>query len=136
GRVTIDGHDLREITLESLRGQAAVVFQDTFLFDASVRDNISVGLPDAGDEAVVAAAKSACLDEDIRALPQGYDTVLGERGASLSGGQRQRLALARALVRQPRILILDEATSALDLGTEHLLLERLADGTKNRTVIM
>jgi ABC-type bacteriocin/lantibiotic exporter with double-glycine peptidase domain len=136
GAITFDGHDAREIRLASLRSQVGVVLQDTFLFDGTVRENIAIGLPAVPPEAVAAAAAAACLHDEIQALPHGYDTQLGERGLSLSGGQRQRLALARALVREPRILVLDEATSALDLATEHDIVERLQHAGPGQTVIM
>lgn len=135
GRVLFDEHDLRDITIASLRGQIGLVFQDTFVFDSTVRDNIAIGRPDATDAEVIAAASAAQLDSYIAALPAGYDTVLGERGVRMSGGQRQRLAIARALLRDPRILILDEATSALDARTEAEIQEVLAAAARGRTTI-
>jgi ATP-binding cassette subfamily B protein len=135
GRVCYDGHDLREVTQDSLRAQVGMVFQEAFLFDASVLDNIRVGRPDASPEDVEQAARTAEIHEAIRGLPQGYLMPVGERGGRLSGGQRQRIALARALLRQPSVLMLDEATSALDPATEaavNLTVARLARG---RTVI-
>ena len=121
GSIRIDGYDVRDVTLDSLRGQIGIVPQETMLFSTSVRENIRYGRLDATDEEVVAAAKAANADEFIRALPQGYDTQLGERGLNLSGGQRQRMAIARAILKNPRILILDEATSALDTESEKIV---------------
>jgi ABC-type multidrug transport system fused ATPase/permease subunit len=135
GRVAFDGHDLRDVTLVSLRSQVGIVFQDTFVFDTTVRENIAVGRASATDAEVVAAARAADLDGYIGALPAGYDTVLGERGVRMSGGQRQRLAIARALIRNPRLLILDEATSALDAQTEAEVLATIDRLAKDRTTI-
>lgn len=118
GSVEVDGVDVRQWNMESLRQQISVIEQEVFLFSRSVRDNISFGLPGATDEQVVAAAKAAQAHDFITAFPGGYDTVIGERGATLSGGQRQRLAIARAILTDPRILILDDATSAIDSATE------------------
>lgn len=131
GRLTIDGHDLRDLKIESLRRQVALVLQEPFLFPISIADNISFGRTGASREEIIAAAESANADEFIRRLPAGYDTVIGERGATLSGGERQRLSIARAFLKNAPILILDEPTSALDAITENLLLEaidRLAAG--------
>jgi ATP-binding cassette, subfamily B, bacterial len=136
GSITIDGRDIRDISLASLRGHASVVLQDTFLFNTTVRENIAIGQTEVSDSVVLAAASAACLHDEIQALPQGYDTVLGERGLSLSGGQRQRLAFARALARNPGILVLDEATSALDAATERDILDRLEATADPRTIIM
>ena len=135
GRVLVDGHDARDITLQSLRGNFGVILQDTFIFNTTVRANIAFGFPDATDEQVVAAARAAQLHEFILALPAGYETVLGDRGVRMSGGQRQRLAIARALLRDPAVLILDEATSALDARTEADLRRSLAAAGEGRTVI-
>src|SRR5262245_21135964 len=135
GAITIDGHDLREVTQLSLRIQIGVVFQQSFLFDTTLRENIRLGKPDATDEDIEAAARDAGIHDFIMSLRDGYDTRAGERGESLSGGQRQRVALARALVRRPAILVLDEPASALDAQTEasiHRTLQELANG---RTVI-
>jgi len=118
GRVTIDGHDLRDITLESLRRNIGVVFQESMLFNRSIRDNLVVGRSDATQEEVENACRMAEAHDFIARQPHGYDTMVGERGTSLSGGQRQRLAIARALLKDPPVLILDEATSALDAATE------------------
>jgi ATP-binding cassette subfamily B protein len=118
GRVTLDGHDLRDITLESLRRNIGVVFQESMLFNRTIRDNLLVGKPDATPEEVERACRMAEAHDFITRQPRGYDTMVGERGSSLSGGQRQRLAIARALLKDPPVLILDEATSALDAATE------------------
>jgi ATP-binding cassette subfamily B protein len=135
GAITIDGQDLRSFTQDSLCTQFGVVFQESFLFDRSIGENIRLGRPDATDAEVVAAARAAQIDTLITSLPEGYDTLVGERGGRLSGGQRQRIALARALVRNPAVLILDEATSALDPATEAAFTETLAGLARGRTVI-
>ncbi|MCS7059873.1 MAG: ABC transporter ATP-binding protein [Anaerolineae bacterium] len=136
GRVLIDGVDVRDIPLKQLRAQIGIVPQETFLFSASLRDNIVFGKPDATDEEVIAAARIAQVDEFARTLPQGYATKIGERGVGLSGGQRQRVALARAVLMNPRILILDEATSAVDTATEHAIQSALAEVMRGRTAIV
>ena len=133
GRVTIDGRDLRGLTLESLRAQVGVVLQDTLLFAASVRENITYGAPGASEEQVVAAARLANAHEFIMALPQGYDTPVGERGVTLSGGQRQRIAIARAAVRNAPILILDEPTAGLDDDKARSVVKALERLTRART---
>jgi ATP-binding cassette subfamily B protein len=125
GAVLIDGHDVRDVTLTSLRSQIGIVLQDTLLFSGAVRENIAYGRPDATQDEIEAAARAAQADEFIRTLPQGYDTVVGERGVGLSGGQRQRVAIARALLVAPRLLILDDSTSAVDAGTEAAIQEAL-----------
>ena len=131
GSITVDGHDVRDVTTESLRTQIGIVPQETVLFSATVRENIRYGRLDATDEEIEAAAKDAGAHNFIMALPEGYDTEIGERGANLSGGQRQRIAIARAILKDPRILILDEATSALDTESEKIVqaaLDRLMVG--------
>ena len=135
GRVLFDGRDLRDVTLKSLRGQTGLVFQDTFVFNTTVRENIVIGRPDASDDDIVVAARGARLAEYVDSLPAGYDTVLGERGLRMSGGQRQRLAIARVLLRDPRLMVLDEATSALDAETETGILETLEEVAKGRTTV-
>jgi ATP-binding cassette subfamily B protein len=135
GRVTIDGRDIREAQQDSLRSQIGIVFQDSLLFNASVRDNIRMGKQDASLEEIEMALRAAEIWEFIQNLPHGLNTSVGERGGSLSGGQRQRLAIARALVRSPSILILDEATSALDAVAESAINATLQRIAANRTVI-
>jgi ATP-binding cassette subfamily B multidrug efflux pump len=125
GAVLVDGHDVRDVTLSSLRSQIGVVLQEALLFSGPVRDNIAYGRPDATQGEIEAAARDAQADDFIRALPQGYDTVVGERGVGLSGGQRQRIAIARALLVNPKLLILDDSTSAVDAETELLIQQAL-----------
>jgi len=136
GRVLLDGHDLRQIQLASLRQHVAVVLQETFLFNTTVRENIRFGKPDATDEEITGAARAAHAHEFIEQLPGGYDTELGERGVRLSGGQRQRLALARAILADPRVLILDEATSSVDAEAEYLIQQALQEVLKGRTALI
>ena len=136
GRVTVGDRDLRDLDLAWWRSQIAVVSQDVHLFNTSVAENIAYGKPGAGRDDVLQAAKHAQASQFIEALPQGYETNLGERGLRLSGGQRQRIALARALIRDPEILILDEATNALDLISEHLVQDALEVFAAGRTVII
>jgi ATP-binding cassette subfamily B protein len=136
GQVLIDGYDVRDVQIQSLRRQIGVVQQETRLFAVSIRENIAFGVPDAADATVRAAARAARADEFIQQLPDGYDTVLEERGGGLSGGQRQRIAIARALLLDPRILILDEFTSSVDLSTERLIREALLTLMRNRTTIV
>src|ERR1700737_3285659 len=121
GAVRLDGYDVRDLTLESLGRQVGMVFQDTFLFHASIRDNLLYAKPDATESEMVAAAKAAYIHDFIASLPEGYDTVVGERGHRLSGGEKQRVAIARVILKDPRVLILDEATSNLDSESEHLI---------------
>lgn len=131
GRVLVDGYDVRDVTLESLRSQIGIVLQETTLFSGTIRENIAYGRPDAGLDEVIEAAKIAQAHEFIADLPEGYDTLVGERGVGLSGGQKQRVAIARALLLQPRILIMDDSTSSVDAETEYKIqqaLERLRQG--------
>jgi subfamily B ATP-binding cassette protein MsbA len=133
GRVLVDGVDVKDYSLEALRGAIAVVAQDTFVFSGTVRENIAYARPDATLEEVVAAARAAHADEFVRALPHGYDTRVGERGATLSGGQRQRLSIARAVLKDPRVLVLDEATSSLDAESEAIVQTALDRLMRSRT---
>ncbi|MYC28121.1 MAG: lipid A export permease/ATP-binding protein MsbA [Nitrospira sp. SB0662_bin_26] len=136
GRILIDGLDLKEVTLASLRAQIAIVSQDTVLFDESVRANIAYGRPNASEEEIIQAARAGYAWEFIEELPNGLDTLIGENGVTLSGGQRQRLAIARAILRNPPLLILDEATSALDTESERKVQAALAELMKNRTTLV
>ena len=136
GRVTIDGVDIRDLTLESLRRNIGVVFQESALFYRSIADNLRVGKADATDEELVAAARAAQAHDFIMRQAQGYETPIGERGATLSGGERQRLGIARAILKDPPILVLDEATSALDSVTEKLVQEALRTLTRDRTTFI
>jgi len=136
GSVRIDGVDVREYDLDALRERIGIVLQETVLFTGTIRDNIRYGKPDASDEEVVAAAKAAQAHDFIAAMPDGYDTVLGQRGVNLSGGQKQRISIARALLVRPSILILDDSTSALDMGTESHLQQELSRLMSGRTCFM
>jgi ATP-binding cassette, subfamily B, bacterial len=136
GRILIDGHDLREYKVDSLRQQMSVVLQDSILFATTVRENIAYGCLGVSNADIEAAARLANAHDFIRALPQGYDTILGERGASLSGGQRQRIAIARAAIRQAPIIILDEPTTGLDNQSEYLVNEALARLTEGHTTFL
>ncbi len=136
GRVLIDGHDLRTLDLTTLRRQIGMVLQTSLLFSTTIRENIAYGRPGATEEEIIAAAKAAQAHEFIMRMPQGYDTVVGERGVTLSGGQRQRIAIARALLMDPRILILDDATSSVDTETEHLILQALFRLMQGRTTFI
>jgi ATP-binding cassette subfamily B protein len=133
GQIQIDGRDIREFTLASLRGQISVVLQDSVLFAASIKENIAYGAVETTLEAIEAAARLAGAHEFITTLPHGYDTLVGERGATLSGGQRQRIALARAAIRRAPILIFDEATTGLDEENEQIVLESLYRVSRGRT---
>jgi ATP-binding cassette, subfamily B, bacterial len=136
GRVLLDGVDIRDLRLRDLRGAIGVVSQDPFLFSTTVRENIAFGAPGASDEEVVRAARQAQADEFISELPEGYDTVIGERGITLSGGQRQRLAIARAILVDPRVLILDDATASVDASTEAKIRLGLREAMRGRTTII
>ena len=136
GRILLGGRDLQDFDREELYHAIAIVFQETFLFSASIAENIGFGRPDASHEEILRAAQAACADEFIRELAQGYETIIGERGISLSGGQRQRLALARAFLIQPQILVLDDATSAIDAGTEREIQEATRELRRGRTTLL
>ena len=136
GRVLLDGHDVRDLTLESLRRHIGIVFQDTFLFHASIRDNLLYARPGATDAEMVAAARAAYMHDFIVSLPEGYDTVVGERGHRLSGGEKQRIAIARVILKDPRIMLLDEATSNLDSVSEQLIQAALQPLFAGRTSIV
>lgn len=136
GQVLIDGHDVRDVTLESLRSQIGIVLQENVLFSGTLEDNIRYGRPDASRDDVHAAALAANVHEFAVGLPEGYDTLIGERGARLSGGQRQRIAIARAILRDPRILIFDEATSALDAQSEKLVQDAMDRLLRGRTAFI
>ncbi|MFI5104625.1 MAG: ABC transporter ATP-binding protein, partial [Terriglobales bacterium] len=136
GAVKIDGHDVRDVTLASLRAQIGIVTQDTILFNDTVRNNIAYGQPDVPQDAVITAAKAALAHDFIEKMPEGYDSVIGERGLRLSGGERQRIAIARALLKNAPILILDEATSALDAESESLVQAALHNLMSGRTVLV
>jgi ATP-binding cassette subfamily B protein len=133
GSVSIDGHDVRHIQLESLGKSIAVVTQETYLIHDTIRENLRYGKPDATDEELVSAAKAAAIHDHIASLPEKYDTIVGERGYKLSGGEKQRVSIARAILKDPRILILDEATSALDTQSERLIQAALEPLMKGRT---
>src|SRR5436305_7175872 len=136
GRVAIDGADVRDVTLRSLRREIGIIPQDTFLFSATVRENITFGAPELSDAEVEHAARLAQAHEFVERLPEGYDTVIGERGITLSGGQRQRLAIARAIAVDPRVLILDDATASVDASTEARIRSGLREAMENRTTLI
>jgi ATP-binding cassette subfamily B protein/subfamily B ATP-binding cassette protein MsbA len=136
GRITLDGQDIRTIELSSLRQQISMVLQDVFLFHGSVRENILFGRPGATESEMIEAARIANAHDFIKDLPQGYDTLIGERGVKLSGGQKQRLSIARAVLKDAPILILDEATSSVDTQTEILIQEALERLMTGRTTII
>lgn len=136
GRVLIDGHDVREVTIDSLRRQIGIVLQDTTLFTGTIRDNIAFGRPEASLEEVIEAAKAAQAHEFIMSFPLGYDTPVGERGTTLSGGQKQRVAIARALLMDPRLLILDDSTSSVDTVTEYEIQRTLSSLMRGRTSLV
>jgi ATP-binding cassette subfamily B protein len=136
GRITIDGFDLKDVTLESLHDNISIVLQDVFLFNGSIAENIGYGCVNADHEDIVNAAKTACIDDFIQSLPDGYDTYIGERGVRLSGGQKQRLSIARAVLRNSPILIFDEATAAVDVETEAEIQKAILGLVGSRTVIV
>ena len=136
GRILADGVDVREVQLDSLRRAVGIVSQDPFLFSATVRENIAFGALDMTDDEVVAAARAAEAHEFIEALPNGYETMVGERGVRLSGGQRQRIAIARALLIDPRVLVLDDATASVDATTEARIRHALREVMRGRTTII
>ncbi len=136
GAVRVDGHDVRDVALASLRAQVGMVMQETFLFNATVRENICYGRPEASDDEVHAAARAAAAHDFIAEFPEGYETLIGERGVRLSGGQRQRLAIARAILVDPRVLILDEATSSVDTRTDFLIQQALDGLMRGRTTVV
>jgi ATP-binding cassette subfamily B protein len=136
GRLTIDGADVRDVKLRSLRSEVGVISQDTFLFSATVRENITFGAPHLTDEEVEQVAQLAQAHEFVERLPERYDTIIGERGITLSGGQRQRLAIARAIAVDPRILILDDATASVDASTEARIRLGLREAMKGRTTLI
>jgi ATP-binding cassette, subfamily B, bacterial MsbA len=136
GRILIDGVDIQSYTLSSLRAQIGIVSQDVVLFDDTIRQNIAFGRRDATDDDIIKAARLAYAHDFVERLPQGYQTVVGERGVKLSGGQRQRLAIARAILRDPPLLILDEATSALDTESERVVQMALGNLMRNRTTVV
>jgi ATP-binding cassette, subfamily B, bacterial len=135
GRVTLDGVDVRDLDFDTLARAVGVVSQETYLFHATVADNLRFAKPDATDEELHAAARAAQIHDHITALPDGYDTVVGERGHRFSGGEKQRLAIARTILRDPPVLILDEATSALDTRTERAVQEAIDALSANRTTL-
>jgi ATP-binding cassette subfamily B protein len=136
GRLLVDGVDVRDVKLASLRHSVGVISQDPFLFSASVRENIAFGAPDLDDAEVARIARLAQAHEFVERLPDGYDTIIGERGITLSGGQRQRLAIARALAVDPRILILDDATASVDATTEARIRVGLREAMRGRTTLI
>ena len=135
GRILIDGKDIRKVTLSSLRGSISPVLQDTFLFDGTIRENISYARPDASLQEIEEAAKAANIHEDILAMPDGYETRVGERGLRLSGGQKQRVAIARAILRRSPIIILDEATASVDVETEKQIQNAISRIAGTRTIL-
>ena len=136
GSITIDGKDIKDFTIKSLRHNISMVFQDNFLYTGTIKENIMMGNPDATTEELMAAIKSAHLEEMIQELPEGLETELGERGLTLSGGQRQRVAIARAMLRNAPIVILDEATSALDNQSEAVVQKAMDNLMQNKTVFV
>jgi ATP-binding cassette subfamily B protein len=136
GAVRLDGRDLREIRLADLRAHVALVDQSAYLLHASIRENIAYGRPDAAEDEIIAAAQAAAIHERVVALPEGYETIVGERGLALSAGERHRITIARALLRNPAVLVLDEPTAALDAETERGLATTLKHSLRGRTAII
>ncbi len=136
GTVLIDGRSIRDYPLQQLRGAIGYVPQDTFLFSETLRENIAFGVQEATDSRVTGAAAVACIDTDIEGFPRGYETMVGERGITLSGGQKQRTSIARAVIRDPRILILDDSLSSVDTDTEERILRGLRGVMRERTTIL
>jgi ABC-type multidrug transport system fused ATPase/permease subunit len=136
GSIKLDGRDIRQITKKSLRAQIAIVLQDTLLFSTTVRENIAYGRPDATEDEIIEAARRAQADEFIRQMPQGYDSLVGERGGHLSVGQRQRIGIARAFLKNAPILLLDEPTSALDPATESAIMDTIKELMRGRTTLI
>jgi ATP-binding cassette subfamily B protein len=136
GRVTVDGYDVRDVTLRSLRSQVGIVLQDVFVFSDTISNNIAFGKPEASDDEVVKVAEAAQIHEFISSLPDGYGTVVGERGLTLSGGQRQRVTIARTLLSDPGLLILDDSTSNVDAETEVLIRKALDSLLEGRTALV
>ncbi len=136
GRLMVDGHDVHEMQLESLRSQIGLVTQDSVMFHATIMENISLGRPDATREEIIAAARHAFVDEFVQTMPDGYDTVIGQHGSTLSGGQKQRISIARAILRDPAILIFDEATSQVDADSEHRISQAMQDFIQGRTTFL
>ena len=136
GRVLVDGVDLAHVDLHTFRSQLGVVLQDSFLFDGTIRENVMFSRPDSTEEQFLFACRTARVDEFAERFPEGYETIVGERGVKLSGGQRQRLSIARALLAEPRILILDEATSSLDSESEEMIQSGLAELMQGRTTFV
>jgi len=136
GRITIDGQDIRSVKQSSIRQAIGIVPQDTILFNDTIRNNIAYGKPNASKKEIIAASKFAYIHEFIESLPEGYSSVVGERGLKLSGGEKQRIAIARTLLKNPAILIFDEATSALDSKSEHSIQIQLKEISKNRTTLV
>jgi ATP-binding cassette subfamily B protein len=134
GRILIDGYDIAKVSLSSVRQQIGIVPQDCLLFEGTIRENITMNLPEADTETVIRVARAAAAHDFIMELPDGYGTQLGERGAGLSGGQRQRIAIARTLLQNPNLLVLDEATSALDYDTEATVCQNLQQQLRDKTV--
>ncbi len=135
GKIMIDGHDISDVTIESLRQNISPVLQDTFLFNGTISENIAYAMPEASEEEIKAAAKAANIHNDIMAMPEGYDTLVGERGLRLSGGQKQRVAIARAILRKSPIIILDEATASVDVETEQQIQQAISGISGSRTII-